>query len=536
MKAAIYARVSTGKQAAQELSIPDQIAQCERYCAARGWTVERTFVDRGVSATTDERPEFQAMIGAATARPRGFDVVLVHSQSRFSREVIDLVAYIRKLEKSGVTFVSITQDVGTGENAELLRTILGAFDQHDSAETAKHVKRAMIENARQGFWNGSTPPFGYRTIVKEKRGLREKKVLAVEPKEAEIVRLVFELYVTGDGASGPMGLTQIAGALNAREFRSREGGPFYIQGLQKMLRNTAYVGTHFFNKTCSKTRTLRPESEWVPLETPKIVEDQLFYAVQDKLDHQHPLKTAPRIVNSGILLTGLAFCAACGGPLRIQTGKGGRYRYYKCGVRSDKGETVCKGCSAPMEALDGQVLDALIDEALEPERVGELLSRLLARLKDSRAGLAARRADLHGRKRKAEEGLKRLLAFVEDGGAERDATVGARIKALQDDIKEAVHLLAALELKSEAPLSRLSGADGARFAKAIAARLKDKDDPHFARAYLRLFISRIDVAKDKITITGPDDAIAASAAAFATSGAMVPSFAPEWRTRRDSNS
>lgn len=133
----------------------------------------------------------------------------------------------------------------------------------------------------------------------------------------------------------------------------------------------------------------------------------------------------------------------------------------------------------------------------------------------------------------------RARRSVEDlpmGPKEPRATVGARIKALQDDIKEAVHLLAALEVKSEAPLSLLSGADGAHFAKAIAARLRDKDDPHFARAYLRLFVSRIDVAKDKITITGPDDAIAASAAAFATSGAMVPSFAPEWRTRRDSNS
>lgn len=202
MRAAIYVRVSTGQQAKQDLSIPDQIVQCEAYCNQRGWQVVRIFNDAGVSATNDDRPGFQAMIAAACSASKPFDVVIVHSQSRFARNTLDLLNYTKKLDKSDVQFVSITQDIGNGGQASVLRTILGAMDEYQSEETSKHVRRSMCENARQGFWNGSQPPLGYRTYIAEKRGTVNKKKLEIDYIEAEIVKRVFTMYIYGEGQQG----------------------------------------------------------------------------------------------------------------------------------------------------------------------------------------------------------------------------------------------------------------------------------------------------------------------------------------------
>lgn len=183
-EAAIYARVSTGKQAAGELSLPDQKRQCEKFAEAKGYEIAAEFIDAGVSARTDRRPEFQRMINLACAPHRPFDAILVHSQSRFARNTRDLLVYKEKLEANGVQILSITQDLGEGETADVLRTMVGALDEYQSKETAKHVARSMIENARQGYWNGSAAPFGYRTHAAETRGARVKKKLEIDPQEA----------------------------------------------------------------------------------------------------------------------------------------------------------------------------------------------------------------------------------------------------------------------------------------------------------------------------------------------------------------
>jgi site-specific DNA recombinase len=82
-RVAVYARVSTSRQAENDISISDQLAQAQRYCDQRKWIVERQFIHAGASARDDKRPNFQALLEAACIDPSPFDVVLVHSQSRF---------------------------------------------------------------------------------------------------------------------------------------------------------------------------------------------------------------------------------------------------------------------------------------------------------------------------------------------------------------------------------------------------------------------------------------------------------------------
>ena len=86
VRAALYLRVSTGRQADNDLSIPDERRQAKAYCASRDWEIAADYVEPGASATDDRRPEFQRMIEAATTKPAAFDVILVHSFSRFFRD------------------------------------------------------------------------------------------------------------------------------------------------------------------------------------------------------------------------------------------------------------------------------------------------------------------------------------------------------------------------------------------------------------------------------------------------------------------
>ena len=83
-RVAIYSRVSTKRQAQNDLSVPDQIAHAERWIAEQGAILAKSFVDGGASATNDNRPEFQKMIAEAKADDGEIDVILVHSLSLVS--------------------------------------------------------------------------------------------------------------------------------------------------------------------------------------------------------------------------------------------------------------------------------------------------------------------------------------------------------------------------------------------------------------------------------------------------------------------
>jgi DNA invertase Pin-like site-specific DNA recombinase len=154
MIVALYARVSTVKQAEKDLSIPDQLRQMREWCERQGHAVAVEYVEPGASATDDRRPEFQRMIGEACRSPQPFDAIIVHSQSRFFRDHYGFVSYARRLTRAGVKLISITQPTGEEASGEMMRQVISLFDEYQSKENGKHTLRAMKENARQGFWNG----------------------------------------------------------------------------------------------------------------------------------------------------------------------------------------------------------------------------------------------------------------------------------------------------------------------------------------------------------------------------------------------
>lgn len=230
------------------------------------------FVEAGASATDDRRPAFQQMIERACDGEGAFDVIIVHSYSRFFREAFEQEFYLRKLARHKVKVVSITQPVG--DEAEpvhaMMRKVIALFDEYQSRENAKHVIRSMKENARQGFWNGATVPLGYRLIEAERRGAKIKKKLDVDTVEAEYVRLIYKLYLYGDSASGALGVKEIVKWLNRNGYRTRRGQTFGVAGVHKVLTNTIYIGEWRFNVRSSRTGERKPDDEIVKIAGPPL--------------------------------------------------------------------------------------------------------------------------------------------------------------------------------------------------------------------------------------------------------------------------
>ncbi|MES1991971.1 MAG: recombinase family protein [Pseudomonadota bacterium] len=437
-RAALYLRVSTARQAKHDVSIPDQKRQGEAYCEARGLHLVETFIEPGASATNDRRPEFQRMIEAGTSKPAPFDVVVVHSFSRFFRDHFELEFYVRKLAKNGVKLISITQEMGDDPMHVMMRQIMALFDEYQSKENAKHVMRALKENARQGFWNGSLPPIGYRTVAAEQRGAKVKKKLEIDPLHADTVRLIYRLALEGDGTTGQMGVKKIVSYLNSRRIFTRDGGRWGIGQVHRILTRKTYMGEHEFNKR-SKTKELKPVSEIVTVPVPPIIDKEMFDAVQKLLKARNPKVMPARVISGPTMLTGLIHCAKCGGAMTIRTGKGGRYRYYACSMKARQGPTACEGMAVPMEKLDDLIVNHLEKQLLQPERLETILAAALDRRDEHAERRREHIGELNKRSAESELRLKRLYDAIEAGVADLDdPALKDRIdglKAIRDQAK-----------------------------------------------------------------------------------------------------
>ena len=501
LRAALYLRVSTARQAEHDVSIPDQRRQGEAYCAARGYQLVETYVEPGASATNDRRPEFQRMMESGTARPSAFDVVIVHSFSRFFRDHFELEFYVRKLAKAGVKLVSMTQELGDDPMHVMMRQIMALFDEYQSKENAKHTLRALKENARQGFWNGSLPPIGYRVVDAEKRGAKVKKKLEIDSLHADTVRLAFRLSLGGDGVSGRMGVKAIATHLNERKLYTRTGGRWGIGAVHRMLTRATYIGRHEFNKR-GKTKALKPADQVIAVEVPPIIDERTFAAVQAHLKSRNPKVTPPQVVGGPTMLTGICFCADCGGAMTIRTGKSGRYRYYTCSIAARQGSTGCKGRSIPMERLDDLVARHLEERLLDPARLEEVLSIVLDRRQERAERRAAHAIELRKKAAEADARLKRLYDAIENGVADiEDELLKERIaelRALKSQAQvDAERATVALEtIGAEITPAKLHA-----FADAARTRLRGPDGG-YRRDHLSALAQRVEVADGEVRIMG----------------------------------
>jgi site-specific DNA recombinase len=533
-RAALYLRVSTARQAEHDVSIPDQKRQGEAYCEARNLQLVETFIEPGASATNDRRPEFQRMIEAGTSKPAPFDVVVVHSFSRFFRDHFELEFYVRKLAKNGVKLVSITQEMGDDPMHVMMRQIMALFDEYQSKENAKHVMRALKENARQGFWNGSLPPIGYRTVAAEQRGAKTKKKLEIDPLHADTVRLIYRLALEGDGTTGQMGVKNIVSYLNSRRIFTRDGGRWGIGQVHRILTRRTYMGEHEFNKR-SKTKELKPVSEIVTVPVPPIIDKETFEAVQKLLKARNPKVMPARVISGPTMLTGLIHCAKCGGAMTIRTGKGGRYRYYACSMKARQGPTACEGMAVPMEKLDDLVVNHLEKQLLQPERLETVLAAALDRREEHAERRREHIAELNKRSAESELRLKRLYDAIEAGVADLDdPALKDRIdglKAIRDQAKaDAERAQAMLQNTGQKAVTP-------QMLRKFAATARERirlEGGGYRRDHLRALAQRVEVDTGEVRIMGSKSRLLQTL--VAGSGVIsVPTQGLKWRRGWDSN-
>jgi site-specific DNA recombinase len=167
IRAALYARVSTGKQAEKDLSIPDQVKQLKAYCQSQGWIVHKTYVEPGASARDENRPVFQEMLSDALSKSHPFDVVVTLTTSRFFRDATKARVYKHQLTKAGVRVVASHQQVTDDPMGTFMEGIFELIDQYESDINGFHTLRAMKENARQGYYNGSQPKYGFMAVTED---------------------------------------------------------------------------------------------------------------------------------------------------------------------------------------------------------------------------------------------------------------------------------------------------------------------------------------------------------------------------------
>ena len=536
-RACAYLRVSTGRQAESDLSIPDQRKQVGSFCANKEWTLVADYVEPGASAMDDNRPEFQKMIERATDDDHPFDVIVVHSFSRFFSDSFGLEMYIRKLAKEGVRLVSITQELGDDPAQVMMRQVIALFDEYQSRENAKHVLRAMKENARQGFYNGSPVPLGYRAEETEKRGARVKKKLVIDPAEAETVRLIFRLYRHGDGQSGPLGVKHTVTWLNERGYRTRRGARFGVATLHTILTSPVYVGQWVFNKRDSRTLREKPIDQWITVEVPPIIERAEFDAVQATLKANNSRVTAPRVVTGPILLTGLARCASCDGAMTLRTGTsktGAIHKYYTCSTCARMGKSACKGRSVRMDTLDNLVVDHLSRQLFTTERLTEILAAAFARRAEKAMEVDGRVTALQRDVVDAADKLKRLYRMVEDGVAELDDILRDRISSLKLDRERAQAALDCIQAQAT-PATEVPPEMIERFGQEMRENIANGEIP-FRKAYLRSVIDRIEVDDHVVRVIGDTATLEQVMAGKSVPTSGVRSLVRKWRAPRDSNS
>ncbi|MEM8959159.1 MAG: recombinase family protein [Pseudomonadota bacterium] len=379
------------------------------------------------------------------------------------------------------------------------------FDVYQSNESANHTLRALKENARQGFWNGSMPPVGYHVVDAEKRGAKVKKVLEIDPLHADAIRLMLELALNGDGESGRMGVKAIATYLIGRKLYTRTGGHWSVGTVHRILTRRTYIGQHEWGKSY-KDGTPKKQTGIITVGAPPIVDRETFDAVQKLLKKRAPMVTPGRTVSGPALLTGIAFCAEFGGAMTLRTSsKGKQYRYYTCSTAARRGKCGCSGRTIRMDTLDHLVAEHIERRLLNPKQLEDLLSAHLDRREERDTRRRDTANELTKRAAEAEQRVKRLYDAIESGTADLDNP------PLRERIAELMATRDQARIDAERAKSAIQNAGQylspehlRRMAVSACQKMRGKDGG-FRCGHLRALAQRVEVANHEDRIMGCQD-------------------------------
>ena len=158
MNAVIYARYSSERQTEQ--SIEGQIRYCTQYADQHGYKIVDTYIDRAISGTSDNRPQFQKMISDSAKGQ--FRYIIVWKLDRFARNRYDSAIYKNKLKNNNVKVLSATEGIGEGDESIILEAVLEAMAETYSRQLSQNVRRGLKESALKCKSTGGTIPLGYK--------------------------------------------------------------------------------------------------------------------------------------------------------------------------------------------------------------------------------------------------------------------------------------------------------------------------------------------------------------------------------------
>ena len=342
--AVIYARYSSDNQTEQ--SIEGQLRVCEQYAKNNDMLILNTYIDRAMTGTNDNRPDFQKMI--KDSANQDFQYIIVYKLDRFSRNKYETAKYKKILKDNGVKLLSAMENIPDTPEGIILESLLEGMAEYYSAELAQKVKRGMRETRLKGNFQGGYLLYGYKV---------ENKKILIDEEQAEIVRYIYKQYSLG------MYVKDIIEELTSKRILNK-GKPFARNTIYNILKNEKYSGIYRFH------------DEIFDNMYPAIVSTDIFTKVRKKVELNRYGKRSTEIV---YLLRHKLKCGYCGMPISAETGtdkKGVKWNYYKClGRKRNNG---CVKTSVRKETFENFVLENILKVLSSTKLVDKIVEELYA--------------------------------------------------------------------------------------------------------------------------------------------------------------
>lgn len=365
MNVALYARVSSEKQAEKDLSLPAQLKTLREYALKRNWVTVEEFIDEAESARTADRPAFQRMIASAKQKNPPFEAILVWKLNRFARNREDSIIYKSLLRKRGIQIISINENIDEGPTGKLLEGIIESIDEFYSANLSQDTVRGLKENTMRGFWNGGVPPFGYKFEF-VRVGHNTKRKLTINESEVGIVKDIFALSLKGEG------IKDIAKKLNNDGFHKRSGKPWTNSTIGYVLSNPIYTGCLFWNEGRHNPNAEKPVIK-IPNTHPVIISEDTYEKARKKIYARTRKVIHPRVLTSAHLLSGFMKCKRCGAAMTPLGAKSGKFHYYICQTYLKCGREHCAQKMIPAKKIEPFITSAIKEKILTEYHIRRLL-------------------------------------------------------------------------------------------------------------------------------------------------------------------
>jgi site-specific DNA recombinase len=348
MTAAIYARVSTDRQERDE-TVKSQLEACEAYADSLTLSVDRRFVDDGVTGTTLLRPALTQLRDAI--RDKNVTTLVVYDTDRLSRNLSHLLILMEEFGKAGTQVLFVKCPLEDTPEGRVLFNIKGVFAEYEREKIRERTLRGKVRYIKDGGWFG-LPPFGYRLVAKH---------LEIDPTESRWLADIFAKYANGEATLN--GLADYLTANNVPTRRKSKRGRWDAAVVSRMLAKELYTGR------------FRREIKGVPgseceVSVPPIIDRSIWERAQ--LRFQQNKAEAEHNKVHLYLLTGLVRCGICGRRYYGRHSKVSGHRHYRCETNQNPARhqtTPCRNQSVRADILEDAVWVEVVQLVTQPEKI-----------------------------------------------------------------------------------------------------------------------------------------------------------------------